>query len=293
MGNNEELVEGQVGAGGEAPEAGALPEAELAPEAVVPGVEGEEQLQPPDDGQQPTVDLDTLPPEVAAEIARVTEAATNKIVEKYEGKGGDIARLKSKYDQRLAEERRRRQALEQAQVQEAMAMVEDDPGRAAQLMAGQLQQQQMQYVVENARRDWTDWVRGQYEAAGISLEDEAVAEEAAGAVESLLQQAMGGNGQAAALNFQTFVYQKAHEQKDKALAEKGKELSKLQASIQEQVKQEVARYLSDSGQSPDATVPGPKPGQGIRNQNNPDVLLAEGMAEIVASGNRPGGRRRK
>jgi hypothetical protein len=270
VGDTEELKEGAAGTGAGVVSKETQPEAKQPQPEAVAAERGQQEAPAPG-----------LSPELEAEISKRIQTATQEIVNKYEGKDGDIAKLKSSYDKKMAELRRQVREQQQAQYQQAMSLVDEDPAQAAQLMQGQLQQQYMQYEVEQARQEWRDWVRDQYEASGFDVDEDEVAGEAAAAVDALLQQAISGNGQAAAMSFQEQLRTKALSKKDEALAATEKRLKELETGLEATIKQEIARYLADNGMTPDATRLGPR-GKTLRHENNPDVLLAEGMADVTA-----------
>lgn len=224
------------------------------------------EVESPDVDVSPAVSesgADTSAAEISSEVQTLIDAEAAKVREserlRYEGKGGKIAEIQSKYDRMLADERKQRRALQMARIQEAEELMAQDPSRGGQMALEQakaaIEQQGQASQAEQIR----EWVQKEYEDYGANLEDEKVAAEAATAYDKLMAAAESSpdGGQAAAMEFQRELGQRLVMQAKEESTTLAKEMEDMKASIEGQIEAAVQRYLSGSGESrPDLSAPG-------------------------------------
>jgi hypothetical protein len=138
-------------------------------------------------------------------------------------------------------------------------------------MAQELESLGQETQREQAQQEGLEWVERLMGDIGYDLEDDAVAAEAAGYVQRLMDQP----------DMIFDVQQEIAKKRVEAQTKELKELAKLQASIPELVKTEVARTLAGDG-GPDLAAPGKGSVRNpIKDEMSPSVLLADAFADIT------------
>ena len=200
-----------------------------------------------------------ISPETQVLIDTAVAEEREAMQEKYEGSGGKIAKIQSKYDTMLAQRDRRLLEAQQARIQEAQALAQEDPERAGQMLEEQAKAMAEQQSSASQAEQIREWVQRKYEGVGISLEDDENAQQAAQDYENLIGKVTTNPemGQALAAEFVNELSGRAVKQARADTSAIAKDFTKFKESVPDMVRTEVARALSQSGEStPDLTTPG-------------------------------------
>lgn len=216
------------------------------------------------------------PATAAPEIQAAIEAAVRQVKDEYEGKGGHIARLKSKYDKQIAQLQQVQTQRQQQEYQQAMGLLEaGDYAEAAQILAAQVQTLQGQTMADTQRQQMTDWVERIMGDLGYDLDTEEAATFAAGWTDKLIRDPdLTWDFQQEAARGQI----ETERQRAKAAAD---ELQKLKEGLPQLVQEQVKRMFTETGLAPDATSDGGG-GGGIYGKPS-GQLVKEGLAQRRAA----------
>jgi len=209
------------------------------------------------------------------EIQQMIKEAIAQVRSEYEDKGGHMAKLKSKYDTKIAELERQLKGQQSAQYKEAMTLLQQgDHENAAQILAQQVQQLQGSVMQEQQRSEVAGWVQKIMTDLGEDLEgDEEAAEFASGWIDRLV------GDPDMSFDFHQMAAMRAVDREKKQAENATKELQKLKDGLEDQIKAQVTRTLAEAGLAPEPTGEG----GGSQRDDWRDLpsgkLIARGLAE--------------
>lgn len=217
----------------------------------------------------------TEAPDISAQIETAVQAA----IDKYEGKGGHLAKLRSQKDKEIAALQRQLREQQTGRMEEAQALLESDPAQAAQILAGIVEAQAQQSLQASKHQELVDWQYRILEDLGADPEgDEDAATLAAEWSERLVEDPnLTWDFQQAAARFQL-------ERKEQTINKTTKELTELKESLPETIKAEVTRALAGAGIIPDPSEGGePAPPKDSEWRKKPTgQLITDGLAARMA-----------
>lgn len=247
----EELNTQQVGAETEAPESGVTPAETTSSEA--------------------TTEATGQAPDITAQINAAVQAA----IDKYEGKGGHLAKLRSQKDKEIAALQRQLQQQRTSQLEEAKALLESDPAQAAQLLAGIVEAQAQTSLQESRNQELVDW---QYRILADLGADPEEDEEAAELVAEWSGRMLEDPN--LTWDFQQAAARLQLERKEKAAKQAATELAALKDSMPDLIKAEITKALVGAGVIPEPSGEGVAPTREEDWRNQPSgTLIRDGLAE--------------
>ena len=189
-------------------------------------------------------------PDIQAQI----DAAVQAEIAKYEGKDGHLSKLKSKKDKEIARLQRQLREQQKGKLEEAKALMESDPGRAAQLLLSQAEDQAARANQESRHQQMVDW---QYEILADYGVDPDEDEEAAELVAEWADR-MDRNPDEA-WGFQQAAGKFVAERAQTESKQTAKELAELKGGMAETINAAVTKALVEQGIIPAPTQEGSEP----------------------------------
>lgn len=189
-------------------------------------------------------------PDVQAQIDEAVQAA----IREYEGKGGHLAKLRSKKDTEIAALKRQLRERQTSQIAEAKELMESDPAQAAQILAGIVEAQAQTSLQDTKHQELVEWQHRILTDLGADPEeDEEAAELAAEWAERLIEDPN------LTWDFQQAAAQLQLKRKDEALKQTAKELTDLRDNMPDLIKAEITKALVGAGVIPEPTGDGTPP----------------------------------
>jgi hypothetical protein len=214
-----------------------------------------------------TVDLDAVLKKREAEIRA-----------EYEDKGGHLAKLRSKYDTQISQLKRELEQRRSNVAQEALQLMGKDPVKAAEMLAGLVQEQAQESMAASAAEQMGSWQRRIMEELGFDLDGDDEAAELALKWNRELVKDPG-----ASWDFQQDVARRAREREAEARKKAEKELASLKDGLQGVVQAEITKILASSGIVPDPGTDGsPQAPQDWRKKST-GQLVTDGLAKRIAN----------
>ncbi len=213
--------------------------------------------------------------DLQALIHQALQEREQEIRQEYESKDGHIAKLKRSYETQLAELRQKQTAADQARIQAALDLANENPTQAVQILAETLEHYTQREAQITQAATMTQWAHDTAQRLGLDPGDDDVV--------AVIESAGPLTDPEAAFNLMgelsQFAVTRARDEAKGAV----KELADFKSQLQDQVRREVATALANAGSlavdvSDVGAAPAP-PDNPIANVNNPGKLIAQGLAQ--------------
>lgn len=239
------------------------------------------QAQQGGEGQQAQPTGGGLSPELTAAIAEATKATEERIRKEYEDKGGHMAKLKSKYDSKIAALEKQVRGKSRADLEEAKQLLEQgDPVKAARILSAQVETQLAQSERLAQQQEMRAWASGIMTDLGVNLDAD---EEAAEFTASWLQRIEQDPNEA--WNFHQAAAKRRLEQAEQRANAAEKQAADLRTSIPAMIQAEITKTLAAAGLTPDPTGQGTATTPAGHQGKSRAQLMAEGIAARRAAVN--------